>query len=421
MPAPCRMRTVAFGALAAVLSACGPSTAQPSTLSPTTALIEQARQQLAPDRRTTVFDIRVAEAASASGVTPGGQPAASPGTTFTLTGEIHSAALEKELLALLAKEPRYTFVDQIQALPHPDLGDRIRGVVGASVINIRTKPDHAAEMATQAVLGTPLHVLKQEKGWFYVQTPDRYLGWTNDVITMMTPAEFERWSKTPKVLVTTEVAFLRKGTDAAAPVVSDVVAGALLAVTAEGPGHYDVEYPDGRTAVLPRAMGQEYPAWLAAARDTPESVVSTAQRFFGVPYLWGGTSAKGMDCSGFTKTVFFLNGVLLPRDASQQVDVGELIDTSGGIDLRPGDLLYFGTRATAQRKERVTHVAISLGGARFIHASNDVHVNSLAPADPDYAPDRAATFLRAKRVIGLGAAHGVLRLRDLPYYGVTHD
>jgi hypothetical protein len=181
---------------------------------------------------------------------------------------IHSAALKKELLALLAKEPRYTFVDQIQALPHPDLGDRIHGVVGASVINIRTKPDHAAEMATQAVLGTPLHVLKRDKGWLYVQTPDRYLGWTNDVITMMTPDEFARWSTKPKVLVTTEVTFLRKGTDAASPVVSDVVAGALLAVTAERPGTTTSVSRRPHRGAAARDGAKGIP-WLAAARDTP--------------------------------------------------------------------------------------------------------------------------------------------------------
>ena len=138
--------------------------------------------------------------------------------------------------------------------------------------------------------------------------------------------------------------------------------------------------------------------------DTPETILATARRFFGVPYFWGGTSAKGMDCSGFTKTVFFLNGVLLPRDASQQVFVGEPVDTTGGIDLRPGDLLFFGFRATAERKERVTHVGISLGGKRFIHASTDVRVNSLAPADTDYSQHREQMFLRARRIIGAGPA-----------------
>ena len=407
MPATCRLRAASRGAVFLVLFILSSPVAfaqqaQPDALA---RLLNAARQALAPDSRTAVFDV-------GHEVT---------GAKVTLTGEIHSAAMKKELLALLSKDPRYTFDDQLQALPHPDLGDKTLGVVSVSVANIRTKPAHSAEMATQALLGTPLAILRKDKGWYFVQTPDRYLGWTDDVIVMMTPAEFARWSQRPKILVTTETTFLRQREDAASPVVSDVVAGGLLAVTGESPQVYAVEYPDGRTAVVPRGMAQRYAAWLAGARDTPETIVATAKRFFGVPYLWGGTSVKGMDCSGFTKTVYFLNGVLLPRDASQQVDVGELIDTSGGIDLRPGDLLYFGTRATTQRKERVTHVAISLGGQRFIHASSDVRVNSLAPADPDYSEYRATTFLRAKRIIGVGAASGVLRLKDLPYYGVSHD
>ena len=69
-------------------------------------------------------------------------------------------------------------------------------------------------------------------------------------------------------------------------------------------------------------MPQRLTHGLKGAKDSPETIVATAYRFFGVPYLWGGTSVKGMDCSGFTKTVYFLNGVLLPRDASQQVARG---------------------------------------------------------------------------------------------------
>ena len=417
MPARLRLRPAVAGAfLVLALLPCRVALAQDAAPDPVAGLIAAARQLLAPDSRTAVFDVH---------------PTLT-GTTVTLTGEIHSAAMKKELLAVLSKDPRYTFDDQLQALPHPDLGDRIFGVVSVSVANIRTKPAHAAEMATQALLGTPLTILKKDKGWYFVQTPDRYLGWTDDVVVMMTAGEFARWTQRPKILVTTEAAFVRQGEDPASPIVSDVVAGNLLALTGEStPSQpatsstpwpfYRVEYPDGRTAVVPHAMAQRYTAWMAAARDTPDTIVATAKRFMGVPYLWGGTSVKGMDCSGFTKTVYFLNGVLLPRDASQQVEVGEPIDTSAGIDLLPGDLLYFGTRATAQRKERVTHVAISLGGKRFIHASGDVRVNSLAPADPDYSEYRAQTFLRAKRIIGIGPANGVLRLKDLPYYGVSND
>lgn len=416
MSAPRRFWPAACGLLLLVLFAPSPR-AQSVSLDLVGAAIESARQQLAPDRRTTVFDVRSGGIVG-SIVFPDGRSVESGPS---VVGEVHSAELKRELLAFLAKSLPYAVTDKIVALPSADLGDKTRGIVNVSVANIRTKPDHAAEMATQALLGTPLSILKHEKGWYYVQTPDRYLGWTNDAITMMTPVEFEAWTAKPKVIVTTEVAFLRKTAAPNAAVVSDVVAGAILSESGRSSKTVTVTYPDGRTAVAPRSLVADYPKWLASAHDSPDAIVATAKRFFGVPYLWGGTSVKGMDCSGFTKTVYFLNGVLLPRDASQQVDVGEPIDTSAGIDLRPGDLLFFGAAATPERKERVTHVAISLGGRRFIHASTDVHVNSLDPAAPDYSEYRATTFLRAKRVIGVGAGSGVLRLKDLPYYGASHD
>lgn len=368
-------------------------------------ILKEAKERLAPDRRTVVFDV---------------QPEPH-GKIVVLRGEIHSVALKKELFAFLATHPSFTFEDSLQTLPQPALGAKVHGVVSVSVANIRSKPDHPAEMATQAILGTPLRILKKDHGWYYVQTPDNYLGWTDDRIVMMDDSAFAAWSARPKLIVTTEIGFTRQSEEPAAGVVSDVVAGGILALAGETAGAFTVVYPDGRTAILPRGLGMPYDRWLAAAQDTPESIVATAHRFFGIPYLWGGTSAKGMDCSGYTKTVFFLNGVLLPRDASQQVFCGEPIDTTGGIDLRPGDLLFFGFRATAERKERVTHVAISLGGKRFIHASSDVRVNSLAPSDTDYSQHREQTFLRARRIIGAGPATGVQRLRDLPYYGVAHE
>src|SRR5699024_4878699 len=99
-------------------------------------------------------------------------------------------------------------------------------------------------------------------------------------------------------------------------------------------------------------------------------LVATAKTMTGAPYLWGGTSTKGMDCSGFTKTIFFMNGWVIPRDASQQVHAGESIDTSEGFDnLRPGDLLFFGRPATETSPQRVVHVGMWIGNNEFIHSS----------------------------------------------------
>jgi cell wall-associated NlpC family hydrolase len=89
---------------------------------------------------------------------------------------------------------------------------------------------------------------------------------------------------------------------------------------------------------------------------TPADLIATAESFLGIPYLWGGTSAHGIDCSGLTQRVYFLNGVGLDRDADQQALGGRPVDVA-----RPGDLFFFG-------KERVTHTAIATGERTFIHA-----------------------------------------------------
>lgn len=87
-----------------------------------------------------------------------------------------------------------------------------------------------------------------------------------------------------------------------------------------------------------------------------DDLIATARAFLGTPYLWGGTSGHGIDCSGFVQQVYRLNGVGLDRDADQQALEGRAVDTPIA-----GDLLFFGSPA-------VTHVAMSLGGDDFIHA-----------------------------------------------------
>jgi cell wall-associated NlpC family hydrolase len=304
-------------------------------------LIKEAKQKLAPDRRTAVFDVR----------------AETRGTVTILTGEIHNAALKEQLLEFLKGKGVTSIVDSVTLLPQSSLGEKTYAVVSLSVANIRTRPDHPAEMGTQAILGTPLRVLKKDQGgWFYVQTPDEYLGWTDDRIVLMTEAEFAAWGRLPKVIITTEYTIAREKPEAGSQAVSDLVAGCLLALKADTGGFYEVGYPDGRTAFVRKEEAAPYAQWLERTQATPETIVSTAKRFFGVPYFWGGTSAKCMDCSGFSKTVYFLNGLLLPRDASQQALVGDLVKMDGDIDLRPGDLLFFGLSILRGGQESVSTV-----------------------------------------------------------------
>jgi len=365
------------------------------------ALLLEARTKLAPDHRTAVFDVH----GTASGM------------TLTLTGEIQDAGMNEQLIRFLLGKGNYTIIDSIVPLPAPSAGEKTYGVVDVSVANLRSKAKHQSEMASQAILGTPVRILKKKDGWYLVQTPDEYLGWTDDPVVRMTGEGYSAWAQLPKLIVTAEFAWVRAGRDRTSQPVSDVVAGSLLALKGSAGLYYEVEYPDGRTGFIGKDQSEPFGKWLAEAHDTPGRIVATAKRFFGVPYLWGGTSSKGMDCSGFTKTVYYLNGVLLPRDADQQAAIGDsIVIPEGHMDLNPGDLLFFGTRAEAGTPEHVTHVAISLGGRRFIHSSADVHINSLDPSDADYSGSRSASFLRARRIIGAGEFSGVRRLAGIPYY-----
>ncbi|HPF52769.1 MAG TPA: C40 family peptidase, partial [Draconibacterium sp.] len=148
-----------------------------------------------------------------------------------------------------------------------------------------------------------------------------------------------------------------------------------------------------------------------------EKVLSTAFLFKGTPYLWGGTSPKMFDCSGFTKTVYYMQGLILQRDASQQTLYGELVDTYNGYEnLEPGDLLFFGRKETAEQPEKVTHVGLYIGGMKFIHASGKVRINSLDPNSEDYTEYYEKAFVRARRVIINVDGKGIDWIVDNEFY-----
>ncbi len=380
-----------FLSLTALILSLGWANAQtPAAMQKT---IEDVRQQYAPDRRIAIFQVEANE----KGI---------------LTGKTNLPEAKSDLLKKLA-DAGLKYQDSIQSLPAEVLGEQIYGVVNLSVANIRSQPRDAAELATQALLGMPLKVLDKDRGWYLVQTPDHYIAWLDwGGFQRMTKAESAAWEAAEKVIVLSPYTFSYEKTDAQGQTVSDLVAGDLLKLLDEKEGFYQVQYPDGRTAYVTKTDARPYAAWLASLTISEDKLVGTAKCMMGLPYLWGGTSYKGVDCSGFTKTIYLLNGWVLPRDASQQVHSGELVDTSQGFDdLRPGDLLFFGTKAGESTTEKVTHVGMWIGNQEFIHASGKVRVSSMNADAPNYDEFEKNRFIRAKRLLGNG--QGVQELKAM--------
>lgn len=365
-------------------------------------IIESLKNKYAPDKRVALFNI---EADESSGF-------------FILTGETNLPEAKMDLMEQLKKE-NLSVKDEIKTLPAEELGDKIYGVISLSVANLRSNPDHPAELSTQSILGTPIKILKKGKGGFYlVQTPDGYISWLdNGGFHAMTKDEINTWLKSDKIIYLEDYGFAFSQPDKKSLRVSDLAIGNLLKLVGEEKDFYKVNFPDGREAFVKRDECKLYNEWYAKVNQTAENILKEAHRFMGVPYLWGGTSSKGMDCSGFTKTVFYLNGIILPRDASQQVHTGELVDTKNGWEkLKPGDLLFYGSKATGERKERITHVSIYIGDGDFIHASGRVQINSFNPNKPYYSDYRKSGFIRAKRILNSIGTEGIEKILDNEFY-----
>ncbi|MBK6284521.1 MAG: C40 family peptidase [Draconibacterium sp.] len=122
-----------------------------------------------------------------------------------------------------------------------------------------------------------------------------------------------------------------------------------------------------------------------------------ANQLMGRPYLWGGTSARAMDCSGFVKTLYFMNGVILARDASLQIKQGEKVEVENDFsNLQTGDLLFFGQKKSDDQPEKITHVAFSLGNTEYIHASGKIERNSFERNSAIYSEYRKNSFVGTK-------------------------
>jgi len=348
--------------------------------------INSIKQQFVPDTRVAVFNIDVKKIDN----------------KIVFTGETDQDTVLK-LVNLFAKKEFQDYVVDINLLPDKKLNDSIYGIVRVSVLNMRREPDFSAELLSQALMGMVVKVLKYKDGFYYIQTPDKYLGWASSSgIVRKTEKEKNDYLNSKLLFYIKREGWIVDSLFDYSRPVCDIVAGSKIKFLSKNKGWIKVELADNRIGYVKSGEVVDYEKWQRTTKATPEDIIKTAFKFKGVPYLWGGTSSKMLDCSGFVRTVFMLNNIMLPRDASQQVLIGKEIPIIEDFkELQPADLLFFGFYDSVRHKERITHVGIYIGDCKFIHESGMVKVNSLCKDSADYSEYRRTHLRHVKRVLNV--------------------
>lgn len=281
-----------------------------------------------------------------------------------------------------------------------------------SVAHVRVKPGHSSELSSQALMGTPVKVLDKSNDWYHIETPEGYMGYIiSNSLVLKSSEEMHAWKDANRVIVSSiyqTYIYKSPNKKGVRDIISDVVNGVILVGKKSSDDYTKVELPDGTIGYIKSTDITPIEEW-ASRKFNPELILDMAYSMHGLPYLWGGTSTKSLDCSGLAKVCYYANGIILRRDAYQQAETGIKIDASDWKKCKSGDLLFFGNPKT----KRVTHVAIYNKDGLYIHASGRVKVNSI---DPESGLYLSTPFFHASRINGAIGTDGIIQAINHPWY-----
>ncbi|MFO7999675.1 MAG: C40 family peptidase [Marinilabilia sp.] len=222
-------------------------------------------------------------------------------------------------------------------------------------IPVRSEPAEAAQLETQVLFGESFEVLDHRPGWCRIRCHyDDYEGWIDEKLAIkFDDSDVEFWKNGDGVVVHKPYVPLVREDNASTQLIS---AGSRIVFNGSERNYFRI--------------GNEGFYWQGSLPTRKPDPAQVARGFLNAPYLWGGRSFYGIDCSGLVQVVFKSMGIILPRNASQQIDRGQVV--SFVEEAGSGDLAFFD-----DEEGNIIHVGICLGGGRIIHASGSVHVDAL--------------------------------------------
>jgi SH3-like domain-containing protein len=277
--------------------------------------------------------------------------------------------------------------DNVKIVVLPENRINKYGLVNVFAASVVDSPRFKSNMVTQTLLGEKVDVLQYDGDWLRIRCIDGYIGWVNhSQVVLFNNMELSQWENKKFFLFRDIIGNVReKPNDSSLPLRLISVSCKLPYLKKKGEW-INVMLPDNLTGWV---KNKNMFKWLdQKEKSIGERIVLTSKNFLGIPYLWGGKSPMGFDCSGFVQMVFLLNDIFLPRDSDMQYNFSK----ESSSDMKKADLLFFG-------REKVSHVGIYIGNKRFIHSKGFVRISSLDKSDIYYDGYLKKTFIECKSVM----------------------
>ena len=229
------------------------------------------------------------------------------------------------------------------------------GICNLSIVPIRIEPNNSSEMISQLLFGEHFKILEIRKEWSKIRVAyDNYEGWVdNKQYEKIIKETFDKLENSAPIL--------------AAELIDFAIDEKQNFITV--PMGSDLPFYNNQNLIV-NTNNFQYEGAIISQKSPKELIIETAFKYLNAPYLWGGKTPFGIDCSGFTQMVYKLCGYKLLRDASQQASQGEVL--SFIEESEPGDLAFFDNSEGV-----ITHVGIIMPDNYIIHAHGKVRVDRL--------------------------------------------